>query len=232
MTVRKTLRRWHLWLGWLIGVPFLLWALSGLVMVARPIDEVRGTALLKDALPLTLTAPPVAPNLVGRAVKSLALEPRVAGPRWVIRFADGGSRLADPATGALLPEFSAADAANEVTARLRDPAAVTATSRVDAAHPPLELRREIDAWQVSLADGTHYFVDRGSGEIVARRTRFWRVYDFFWGLHIMDLQTREDTHNPWLILFAIASLVATLMALVLLPLSSRRKRKRITPAID
>ena len=97
--MRKTLRRWHLWLGWLIGVPFLLWALSGLVMVAKPIDEVRGTALLKDAPPLALTAPPVAPNLAGRAVKSLTLEPRVAGPRWVIRFADGGSRLADPATG-------------------------------------------------------------------------------------------------------------------------------------
>ena len=48
----------------------------------------------------------------------------------------------------------------------------------------------------------------------------------------MDLQTREDTHNPWLIVFAILSLAATLMALVLLPLSSRRKRKRASPAID
>lgn len=225
MSIRRTLRRWHLWLGWLIGVPFLLWAVSGLVMVIRPIEEVRGSALLKDPPPLALQATPVAPDLAGRAVQGLSLEARVAGPRWVIRFADGGSRLADPATGALLPGLSAADATREVTARLHVPKAVLATARTDAAHPPLELRREIDAWQVSLADGTHYFVDAATGEIVARRTRWWRVYDFFWGLHIMDLQTREDTHNPWLVLFAGVSLLTTLMALILLPLSSRRKKK-------
>lgn len=231
MTVRKTLRRWHLWLGWLIGVPFLLWALSGLVMVIRPIEEVRGSALLKDPPPLALPANPVAPNLAGRAVKGLSLETRVAGPRWVIRFADGGSRLADPASGNLLPTISAADAAREVTARLRAPQAVLSTARTDAAHPPLELRREVAAWQVSLADGTHYFVDAATGEIVARRTRWWRVYDFFWGIHIMDLQTREDTHNPWIVLFAAISLLTTLMALVLLPMSSRRKKKAKRTAV-
>ncbi len=225
MSLRGTLRRWHLWLGWLIGVPFLLWALSGLMMVIRPIEEVRGSALLKDPPPLALVATPVAPDLVGRAVKGLTLEQRVAGPRWVIHFTDGGSRLADPVTGALLPALGAADAAREVTARLHQPQAVIATARTDAAHPPLELRRDIDAWQVSLADGTHYFVDAATGEIVARRTRWWRVYDFFWGIHIMDLQTREDVNNPWLLLFAAISVLTTLMALVLLPLSSRRKKK-------
>ena len=34
--------RWHIWLGWLVGVPLLLWTLSGVAMVARPIEEVRG----------------------------------------------------------------------------------------------------------------------------------------------------------------------------------------------
>ena len=70
-----------------------------------------------------------------------------------------------------------------------------------------------------------------TGEIVARRTRWWRVYDFFWGLHIMDLQTREDTHNPWLVLFAGVSLLTTLMALILLPLSNRRRKKAKRTAV-
>jgi len=74
---------------------------------------------------------------------------------------------------------------------------------------------------VAMDDGTHFYVDAGSGAVVARRTRFWRVYDFMWGLHIMDLQGRKQTHNPWVIAFSLLSVVMTLMALVLLPLATR-----------
>jgi Kef-type K+ transport system membrane component KefB len=47
-----------------------------------------------------------------------------------------------------------------------------------------------------------------------------------WGLHIMDLQTREDAHNPLLIGFAIVSVVTTFLALALLPMTIRRRRKK------
>ena len=111
MSLRGTLRRWHIWLGWLIGVPMLLWTLSGVIMVIRPIDEVRGTALLRDPLPIVLPTAPVAPSLDGLKVAKVAIEPRTAGPRWIITTADGKSRQADPATGALIPLLGAADAA-------------------------------------------------------------------------------------------------------------------------
>ena len=51
-----------------------------------------------------------------------------------------------------------------------------------------------------MSDGAHFYVDATSGQIVATRTRWWRFYDLMWGLHIMDPQTREDTHNPFVIL--------------------------------
>jgi len=47
-----------------------------------------------------------------------------------------------------------------------------------------------------------------------------------WGLHIMDLETREDAHNPLTIGFAIAAVVMALLALVLLPLSTRLRRRK------
>ena len=65
MGVRGTLRRWHMWLGWLVGVPMLFWTVSGFIMVARPIEEVRATALLRDPAPLRLSTPAVAPSLAG-----------------------------------------------------------------------------------------------------------------------------------------------------------------------
>jgi hypothetical protein len=40
----------------------------------------------------------------------------------------------------------------------------------------------------------------------------------------MDLSGHEDTHHPTLIAFAAISLVTVLLALVLLPLSIRRRR--------
>ena len=56
MGVRTSLRRYHVWLGWLVGLPFLFWTVSGLVMVAKPIEEVRGTALIAEPKPLALAA--------------------------------------------------------------------------------------------------------------------------------------------------------------------------------
>jgi hypothetical protein len=82
----------------------------------------------------------------------------------------------------------------------------------------------MNGWQVEMSDGTHFYVDSGSGEVVARRTRWWRFYDFMWGLHIMDLETREDTHHPWIVGFGTLALVSTLMALILLPMTGKKKR--------
>ena len=231
--MRRTLRRWHVWLGWLVGVPMIFWTVSGLVMVARPIEDVRGSALIRDAAPIASTRGVVAPMIEGRAVAALKLESRAEGPRWVIGFADGGSRLAHPATGALLPALGAADAAREVASRYTGTAKVVETRRVAADSPPLELRRAMDGWRVRMDDGTHFYVDAGSGEIVARRTRWWRIYDFMWGLHIMDLQGREETNNPWVVTFGALSVLMALLAIVLLPLTVKRrnrKRKAATPS--
>ena len=59
MRARHTLRRWHIWLGWLVGIPMLFWTVSGVLMVWKPIEEVRGTDLLRDPPPVRLTTPPV-----------------------------------------------------------------------------------------------------------------------------------------------------------------------------
>ena len=223
MGARRNLRRWHIWLGWLVGIPMLLWTLSGVVMVLKPIEEVRGEALLRDPDSMRFDGLVVPPSVAGVPLKSLTLEPRAGGARWVIVLADGTTRLADPATGALVKPMSAADAVREVAARYTGTAGIQSVTRTSAEHPPLDLRRPVAAWQVTLSDGTHFYVDAGSGEVVARRTRWWRFYDLMWGLHTMDPQTREDTHNPWIVGFGIAALVTTLLALVLLPMTLRRR---------
>ena len=229
MRIRHTLRRWHIWLGWIVGLPMLFWTVSGVLMVWKPIEEVRGTDLLRDPAPVRLTAPAIVPSEVaGVPLSRLALESRVDGARWVIKVGDGLTRLADPLTGRLLPPPGAADAAREVASRYKGKARVASVRRTSADDPPLDLRRPVAAWAVEMTDGTRFYVDAASGEVIARRTRWWRIYDWMWGLHIMDLDTREDTHNPWIMGFGIAALITSFLALFLLPMTLRRRRGRAT----
>lgn len=226
MRVREKLRRWHVWLGWIVGLPLLLWTATGLFMAAFPIERVRGEHLIGEAPRLVLPAPPVPPAVGARPLASLSLEPRAGGARWIVRYKDGGARLADPATGRLLPPLSAAEARAIVEARYKGSARVTAVERTSAASPPIELRREVPAWRVVYDDGARFYVHAETGEILARRTALWRVYDFMWGLHILDPVGREETDSWWLFAFALVSFLSVLMALVLLPMTIRRRRAR------
>jgi len=56
------------------------------------------------------------------------------------------------------------------------------------------------------------------------RTRWWRAFDIAWGLHIMDLQTREDISHPILILFAILSVIGAMFGCILM---FRRRKARM-----
>ncbi len=226
MKARQKLRRWHVWLGWIVGLPFLAWTVSGLVMVARPIETVRGEDLIAEAPALAAGLAPVPPAIGPRPLASLRLEARPGGARWLLKYADGGSGLAGAAPGRLRPPLAAAEAARIVEARYKGKARIAAVDRTSAEDPPIDLRRKVAAWRVTMSDGTRFYLDSATGEILARRTRWWRFYDLMWGLHIMDLETREDAHNPLLIGFATISLLSVLMALALLPLTLKRRRRR------
>jgi hypothetical protein len=217
--------RWHIWLGWLIAVPLLLWTFTGLWMVARPIEEVRGTALRAEAAALSRDLRPVLPIGGGDAVEQLELVQRADRPVWIIHHVDGALHAVDARTGARLPAVDAALARRIATRALVRPAVISRVVAFAADAAPLDLRRERPSWQVSYADGVRVYVDQISGEVLAVRTGQWRLYDIMWGLHIMDLQGREDTHHPLLIGFAGLAFGGTLLGTVLL---FRRRKARIS----
>jgi hypothetical protein len=218
----RNLHKWHIWLGWLVGVPLILWTASGLFMVARPIEEVRGEHLRTKPLAIQPIVP-VAPVLQGRAVEKLMLEQRSTGPVWVIRYKDGGERRADTATGKLLDRPGASEIRALAQGFYAGSSPIVSIRLYPAKREPLELRRGRPAWQVAMADGANLYIDAESGSLLAVRTTQWRWFDFMWGLHIMDLQTREDTNHPTLIAFAAVALLSLLMAFWLLV---ARQRKR------
>ncbi|MEP2102452.1 MAG: PepSY domain-containing protein [Parasphingorhabdus sp.] len=219
----KNFFKWHIWLGWLIGVPLIIWTASGLFMVSRPIEEVRGNHLRSEQ-PALAAITPVAPVLEGRQAKSLTLQQNTQGPFWVIAYADGGKRRADAATGELLPAISAADASALAIAARKGEAAIKSVEKFSTDNAPLDLRRDRPSWRVAFEDDARFYIDADTGELIAVRTQFWRVFDFMWGLHIMDLQTREDTSHPILIGSAALALFGAILGFVML--FTRRSRNR------
>ncbi len=222
MTARRTLRRIHVWLGWVVGVPILFWTLSGLWMAARPIAEVRGTALRAEPPALVLPAT-VTPPRAKAPIRSLTIEQRLAGPVWVAKFADGRAAHAG-LDGRWLPPLDRTQAIAIARAAYAPTSSITSAAYTAADAPPLDLRQPRPAWGVTFADGAHLFVDADTGAVLAVRTAQWRAYDWMWGLHIMDLGGREATHHAVLVGFAALATLTALLAIVLLPLSSRRRR--------
>ena len=224
----QRLATWHIWLGWLAGVPILMWTATGLLMVAKPISEVRGDHLRKDVPEEVLPAGnprPIDFQLDGSQRFSEMRTIRQDGRAiWLLTHEDGRiDRLPADTVDEPLAPVDESYVRRLVAARIVGGEKIASLARFEAEDAPFDLRRPIPSWQAKLADGTNVYVHAQTGEIAAVRTGWWRAFDFAWGLHIMDLQTREDTSHPILILFALLGIVGSLFGCILM---FRRRRLR------
>ncbi len=224
--IMQLFARWHIWLGWLVGVPLLMWTLTGLLMALYPLEDVRGEHLRAEAAVMD-TAGLVFPERIGRA-KGVVLAAQVDGPIWIVTEPDGGLYRYAARDGSLIPPVIASEARRIAEAEYVGPATLESVTYFPADLSPPDLRAPIDAWQVHYSDGTNLYLRAATGEVLAMRTGWWRTYDFMWGLHIMDLQTREDSSHPILIAFAALAVAGSLLGCVLL---FRRRKARRTSAV-
>jgi hypothetical protein len=199
-----TLTSIHKWVGVVIGIQMILWIAGGLVMSAFPIELVRGET----------QAAVIGPQAIGAAElgfdlrESLAASPGITALRTV-RIADrlfveaqrGASPalLFDAGDGRLLAGVDET-VAREVARRdfTGEGQAVTATLLNDRLS---EYRGALPVWQVRFDDArdTVIYVSPANGQVLARRNDIWRLYDFFWMLHIMDYRERVNFNHGLLI---------------------------------
>jgi hypothetical protein len=220
----RTLAKWHIWLGWLVGVPIVMWLATGLFMVARPIEEVRGNHLRIEGEATPLTMPGSALATEEANLKEMRVIMQDGRAVAVLTDMDGVVSRVDVTTGAPIPALDATAARALVAERIVGGDKVARVTLFPADRTPFDFRRPLAVWQVALDDGTNVYVGRDTGEIEAVRTRWWRAFDFAWGLHIMDFSEREDTSHPILIIFAALSLVGAVIGLVLM---FRRRKAQV-----
>jgi hypothetical protein len=231
----------HKWLALLMAVQILLWFASGLFFAAFPIERVRSehAVAAQRSAPVALDA--AAAGLARLAAAEVApgekveLSSLVGRPVALLGGGEGRPRLYDLTTGRRLSPIPMTFAARIAEADHAGDARAARVARVTENTP--EYRGALPAWRVDFEDGAgrSLYVAADTGAVTARRSTLWRVYDFLWGLHIMDWRGHEDFNNPLLIVATILALVVTIAGIVLLPsrlgfTAWRRRRARISAA--
>ncbi|WP_268796159.1 PepSY domain-containing protein [Sphingomonas sp. Leaf28] len=225
----------HRWLALIIGVQLLLWFSSGLLMSILPIERVRGEYLVaRESTTMLGSAQEFAsPASVLGAAPGPVLELRyttlLGQPVAELTMANGTVRMHDARSGLPMPRIDAPFAMRVARAAYRGPGAPVA-SVVLARTRSTEFRGKLPVWRVQFEDAetTRVFVSPENGRIVGVRTGTWRLYDFFWGLHIMDWKNHEDFNTPWMMAFAAGGLALAVAGVVLLYMRwPRRKQRKI-----
>lgn len=214
--------RGHKWLALFVGAQLLIWFASGALMSFLPIEKVRGEHLVDRTafIPVPAQTRFVDPGRLiasaGAPVEAITLRMLSNRPVAELKTATG-TQLFDATTGAALSPIDADQAKAVAVKAWRGASKPSATvTRVTKESP--EYRGDLPAWRVSFADpdNTAVYVVAGSGRISAVRTGTWRLYDFFWGLHIMDWKGHENFNTPWLLAFALGGLALGIFGTILL----------------
>lgn len=214
----KRWRKIHKYLGLLIGLQVLLWISGGLIMSVLPIDMVRGKHLL-------LPAPPLSAAQLGTITSNIELN-NWRELEWKNRLGNAVLKATDfndetawlsPSSGNTLKELTPQQIEQISLMRYSAQAGVNGIQLIEEL--PFEVRHLTSPlYQVEFDDwiNTTFYLHPISGEVHSVRSDIWRLYDFFWMLHIMDYETRDDFNHPLLIVVAAFSLFFSMSGIILI----------------
>ncbi len=197
-----TLRVIHKWIGLVVGAQFLLWTFSGAAMALLPMSEVAGGPEREQDFRSRLDTidrwPAVQRQLSGSLVESLKVRSLLGRDVYEVATSSGtllfDAKTAQPVRVDRNVARDIALASHPPGAPVRSVAALTKLSFAVREH-------DLPIWRVDFADeiGSSYFVSGLTGEVLERRTSAWRLWDFFWMLHIMDYSERKSFNHPLII---------------------------------
>ncbi len=234
----------HRYLSIFIGIQLFLWSLSGLMFCWIPYDQVLAKHHLKQATITDLNEFSLFDirELLNRSRDGAGLDSKLTAvnlrtvldrPVYEVQLTSADSKvlfqLFDARSGELISpisrELAVAIAKADFDEEVEIKSATLVTS-LSSNHS--EYRgKELPAWQIDFnhASRTSLYVSADRGMITARRNVQWRVFDFFWMLHTMDYQGR-DNFNTWLLWFATCFSLASVMSGFWLWWRSSRLRSR------
>ena len=203
--VQRITRTLHKWFGLTLGLQLLLWSASGLYMVAVDLDYIHGDFLVRQPPPIRGDTGKVislaALTHSRNGVERIRLKALPGSGRLVYEVHQrGGRELVDATTGERLSPLSADAIQALARAYYAGDGEIISVELLSAV--PVEVRgRPASMWRATFDDRwkTHFYLDPDTGALLTRRHRWWRVFDAFWMLHVMDYgYERDDVNNTLL----------------------------------
>ena len=253
--MKSLLRKVHRWLGLLMALQIVAWMASGLWFAIYPIETIRGEHLTRPPeelqagsqanFPRELAAPAALHKALDEhfagdwALSSVQLHQRNGKIAWRVSGTSRGQafvRLLDGDGSRVRPGLTAAAAERQALEWLVRPGEVRSVEWIEQIEADAEIRGRAPPFlKVSFnePESLNLYLDPWTGEILARRTARWRVFDFLWMLHIMDFETRDDFNHPLLQVAAALGLIIALSGVALwavtTSLFARRRRSLAAP---
>ena len=227
-------RRLHKWGALVVGVQLLVWTLSGFYMVAIDLDFIHGDHLIREEAPRSLNVATLGDPLLAAATVPGATRVRlhhVLGRDVYIATGPEGEVALDARTMERLPRPTEPDIRRIASERFNGTEPIIGVQLLDEV--PFEIRgRMAPLWRVQFEGWNKptLYLSASTGELLSRRHELWRVFDFLFGLHIMDYSERENPNNLLLRVFSWAALTVTLTGAWLLLYSFPRRKRRRSPA--
>lgn len=219
------IRKVHKYIGLLVSLQLLAWTVSGTYFAFKNIDTIRGTPYRQAAEFHSFELSKFNNSYLA---KELHMIFRLGEPVMVVQ--DENDTIYFDAAGKPVAEITGQQAVEIVNKKTN--LTPLEAIRIDKDYPGSEFRgRELPLYKVTTdsSDNVNVYLNAMSGEVTAIRSESWRIWDFLWGLHIMDYVDRDDFHNIWLKIFSVLAIVTSLSGIVLFVISSawwsRRRSK-------
>lgn len=212
--------RWlHKWFGLVLGLQFLLWAVSGSMMALLDHHKVAADGVILPVAQIAMPADPMPlaaiTAAVGAPLLKLQLKPLYDRYVYEATTADG-VQIIDAQQGRPIA-IDAAKARELAVGRFSGNAPVRTVERVEKV--TLETRDlTLPIWRVEFADPerTALLVSATNGDVLAAKNNTWRLFDFFWMIHIMDYTDRQSFNHPLIVTVATGVAWLAISGLILL----------------
>jgi len=213
-----------------VGVQTLIWTLTGLYMTVVHIDIIHGDHFIRRAENKAVRPSEiVSPLEVAKAApdaQQVRLAWLLGRPVYIARTSTG-ELLFDAGSGERLTSPSRDDIRRLTEHWFTGPERLVRLElitdipgEIRGREPPL-WRAEFDGWNKPTL-----YLSPATGQLLSRRHELWRIFDFFWMLHIMDYETRDNVNNWLLRGFTLLALTTVISGAWLLWFAFPRKRRK------
>lgn len=231
------IRKTHRYLGIFIGIQFIFWTLGGLYFSWSDIDKIHGDHLVQQEQGIATQDTLISPANIMTLLQSqhgqifkMELVKVLGEPFYQFHLPHGEIQLYSATKGEQRPNLTESEAVSIAKAHVSFEAEVKEARLLSTVGKHHEYReRNLPAWAITFdyESKPTVYIDAVTGQFERVRHSGWRVFDWFWMMHTMDYEARDDFGNWVLKAFSTLGLITVLSGFLLFGVSYNKREFKL-----